>query len=181
MPCKHTVSFLPLKLCAFCRKHPLPFALSLSFCLSDSTVDISISFHCHLVSNQSAGLECSLLTNSEARIESCALLLAMPDNITLSVSIKMLHVWASAHGKWKKMLEYGIYQAWDSIKWNSRGAEKNSHMYQRHTVMLFNSITSSITHTRVIGKKQSKMPDWSVKLRIQRPLCWVCWFSNSSA
>ncbi|CAM4693294.1 unnamed protein product [Leuciscus chuanchicus] len=24
---------------------------------------ISISFHCHLVSNQSAGLECSLLTN----------------------------------------------------------------------------------------------------------------------
>ncbi len=148
MPCKHTVSFLPLKFCGFCRKQPLPFALSLSFCLSHSTVGISISFHCHLVSNQSADLKCSPI--SSPAVCECVTL-AKPDNITLSDSIKTcymseLPLMENAKKCWNMAyLKHGTL-----LSEIQEGRLKLS--YQRHAVMLFTFITGSITHIHVIGK-----------------------------
>lgn len=180
MPCKHMVSFLPLKFCAFCRKHPLPFALSLSFCLSDSTLASALDFTATWcpIRVQISNAVCWPIVRAESSPVCECVTLAIPDNITLSDSIKMRYMSELLPMENEKKRCWNMAsQAKDSIKWNSRGVEINSH--SRDT--LFTFITNSITHMHVIGKKQSEMPDWSIKLRIQRPLCWVCWFSNSSA
>ncbi len=87
-----TVSFLPLKFCSFCRKQPLPFALSLF---------LPLTLYCRHQHKFSlppcVQSECTsqVQSNSEARIESClweCATLAKPDNITLSDSIETCYM-----------------------------------------------------------------------------------------
>jgi len=51
------------------------------------------------------------------------------------------------------------------------GWEKNSHVPETHCYAFQFHYQFNHTRSLVIGKEQSEMPDWSVKLRIQRPLC----------
>lgn len=112
MPCKHMVSFLPLKFCAFCRKHPLPFALSLSFCLSNSTLASALDFTATWcpIRVQISNAVCWPIARAESSPVCECVTLAIPDNVTLSDSIKMRYMseLLPVENEKKKMLEYGI-------------------------------------------------------------------------